>query len=226
MAEYDSADCLVRCRAYAELPEDDESMDDAAWYRNLSAAQKKWYGRIAAINPEVLWGAPTLLQSFDGGATYSFGTDADGRAIIPLGQIALYRTEADASEPEGPTVYGLRPGIHFRHEGDRVRLSSTNPTYLPDSAPWARFITPPSAIDASADPTLLPIEARELIVLDAVVAWCGNLRDPMPFKALIQSLWNGDGAGSPGLLAALRTAWWAHSASRRRPGAGFYRRTS
>lgn len=220
---YDSADCVQRCRDHAQLPLVDESMDDPAWYRLLSTAQRFWYLRIASVAPAVLQGDPVLLSSDDGGVTYSFGVDENNRPLVPLGGVALYRQESDAYEAAGAAVWAMRPGIDYRVDGDRVRFSARATPSFPDGGPWAVFVTPPSDISNTQQPVLQPIEARELMVLSAVVQWAsqGDLRDPSPFKQQIADLWRGTGPGDLGLLGALKTQHFGNAAPPRRGyGAG------
>lgn len=209
MATYDSADLVQRCRDAAQLPADDEMMDDPAWYRLLTAAQAQWYPQMAAHIPQAFYGAPERLESADGGLTYPFGDDLDGRPIIPLGQVQVFRTEADANRPEGAQVWALRPGVDFIAEATQLRMRLTGAAGLfPDGGPWVRMIEPPSAIDATHEPVLLPVHARELLVLGAVEAWAtqGGLRDPSPWVGRARKLWSGDPTDptDTGLLGAIK----------------------
>lgn len=216
---YDTTDCVQRCRDHAQLPQNDESMDASAWQRLLTTAQRRWYGIIATIAPRVLSSDPELLASVDGGATYTFGLDEDGRPLIPLGQVELYRELADASRPEGPSVWAMRPGVHYRVDGDRVRFDPTHPIQFTDGGPYAVFVAPPAVIDETHQPSLLPIEARELMVLSAVETWAaqGDLRDPAPFSAQIDRLWTGGGQrGNTGLLGTLKGMHFGNAAPPRR----------
>lgn len=219
MAFYDSADLLQRCQDAAQLPADDEAMDPAAWYRLLSAAQAQWYLTMAAIVPDALYGAPSLLAVSAGESNvYTFGVDVDGRPVVPIGQVRLFRTEDAAHRPDWP-AHALTPGVDFRPEGDRVRVPQTGAVSFADGGPWAVFITPPSAISAASQPSLLPIEARELLVLTAVETWAiqGGLHDPTPWVGRAAKRWNGGGTpGDVGILGALREQYYHHHA----PAAG------
>lgn len=204
---YDSADLVLRCRDAAQLPDDDEAMTAAAWYRLLTEAQAVWYPQVAAHVPTVLYGVPELLESTDGGVTYPFGDDEDGRPIMPLGEVWVFRTEADAYEPDAYDRR-LRNGVDFQVDASQLRFRLTSPTPFDDGGPWVRMIEPPGVIDATHEPVLQPVHARQLLVYGAVETWAtqGGLRDPSPWVGRAQKLWAGDPASRAdvGLLGALK----------------------
>jgi hypothetical protein len=190
-------------------------MTDAVWYRLLTAAQGQWFATMAAIIPEALFSAPQMLESDDGGLTYTFGNDVDGRALVPYAVRGLFRTEADARRPDW---FGraLVPGADFTIAGDRVWMPETGALAFADGGPWAVYVAPPGVIDATHEPTLLPLPARELLVLTAVEAWAtqGGLRDPGPFIGRAGKLWSGGGTpGDVGLLGALRGQYFNQAAA-------------
>jgi hypothetical protein len=207
---YDSADLVQRCRDAAQLPVDDEMMDDAAWYRLLTEAQATFYPQLAAQVPQVLLSAPRLLTSTDG-YSYSFGLDEAGRPVMPLA-VQVYRRLDDALRSEGPGTWGLAPGQDFRQLGDRLEFPWWGPRpVLPDGGPWVRYIAPPGVIDAEHEPVLLPVHARQVLVYAAVEAWAsqGDLRDPSAWRGRALKLWTGDPANPAdvGLLGALKLAF-------------------
>lgn len=210
VALYSSEDLLQRCRDAAQLPEDDEAMTAAAWYRLLTEAQAFWYPQIAAHLPHVLLGAPELLTSTDGGLTYTFA-DVDGNPVLPLA-LRVFRREEDAYQPEGASAFGLVAGRDYANLGDRLefRLTGTRPSF-PDGGPWVRWIAPPGVIDADHEPTLLPLEARVLLVYAAVETWAtqGGLRDPGPWVGRALKLWSGDprNPADIGLCGSLKLAY-------------------
>lgn len=204
---YSSADLVQRCRDAAQLPADDEMMTPDAWYRLLTAAQAQWYPQVAAHVPQVAYSAPRLLQSFDGGETFGFGTDGDGRPIIPLGEVQVFRSQDHATQADG--ALRLRSGVDFLAEATqlRFRLTGARPAWT-DGGPWVRMVEPPGVIDAEHEPVFLPTYARELLVLAAVEAWAtqGDLRDGSAWRGRAQRYWSGDPANPAdvGLLGALK----------------------
>ena len=89
MAKYDSADLLARCYRAAQRPTTDAQQTSVDWYAFLTEAQDEWFSHLASICPEVLYGNPVVMTSADGGYTYTFGVDADGDPIFPMGHIEI-----------------------------------------------------------------------------------------------------------------------------------------
>jgi hypothetical protein len=217
MALYDSADCLQRCRDAAQLPDDDEQMTPAAWYRLLTSAQGRWFPIVAAHVPHVHYSAPELLESTDDGLTYPFGTDEAGRPTVPF-MVQVFRREADAYQPNAAD-FALRNGVDYFAEATQIRfrLTGARPTF-PEGGPWVRSIAPPGEIDGTHHPVLYPVHARELLVLDAVEQWAtqGDLRDASVWRGRAQKYWTGDPANrlDVGLLGALTVQFPAPSSGR------------
>jgi hypothetical protein len=220
MGLYTSADLVQRCQDEAQLPVDDEAMSPTKWYRLLTEAQTLWFPQVAAHLAHVMLGAPELLTSDDGGVTYTFGLDDDGRPVVPMA-VRVFRREQDAYEPEGASAWGLTTGVDYLMLGDRLefRLSGTRPSF-PDGGPWVRYIAPPGEIDASHEPTLLPVEARQILVYAAVESWAtqGDLRDATTWVGKAQKVWNGDprNPADVGLMGALKLAYPPPTAGRGR----------
>src|SRR5438105_13441045 len=84
---------------------------DAVLYNYLQEAQELVYEDLATHVPEVLMTGPTLLTTADGGASYTFGTDADGDPIFPLGQAEIRESKAGRL---------LVPAADFDQAGDFV----------------------------------------------------------------------------------------------------------
>jgi hypothetical protein len=220
VAPWSSADLLRRCQRAAQLPADDEAMTADAWYDLLTSAQAEWYPELAAHVPHVLYSAPRQLTSFDGGRTYRFGDDVDGRPVMPVGEVQVFRSERDASQPEGASAWSLRAGDDFIAEGDLLRMRTTGgASVFPEGGPWVRVIDPPGVIDADHEPVLLPTHARKLLVFGAVEEWAtqGGLRDPSPWIGRARKVAYGDPStpGSVGLIAALKLQYPAPASAGR-----------
>lgn len=205
MAKYDSADLLARCLRGALRPTTDASTDSTDWYALLTEAQDEWTMHLASICPQVLYGDPVLMTSADGGYTYTFGTDADGDNILPMGHV-----EVRASRTGAVLVPALEWGsaYDFVHEGDKIRWPNGVARSFGSTGPYARFITPPDVIDASTEPTFKPKQGRMLLVYRALAKWArrGGLRDPQAFLDQEREAWLGDPqSGTMGVLGMLKT---------------------
>ena len=202
MALWDKADLLARCKFYAQRPATDESMADADWYSLLTEAQAEVYTMLAGHGVQALYGAPTQMTAAADNKTFTFG-QAAGANIVPIGQVEIRRTRT------GPLMIPCsewESGGDYVFEGDKIRIPS-NRTLTP--APYARFITPPEAIDASTDAVLIPRHARILLVFKACEKWArrGGFRDPSYFVDLFNKAWGGDPnvPGDVGLLGMYKT---------------------
>ena len=205
MAKYDSADLLARCYRVAQRPTTDAQQTSVDWYAFLTEAQDEWFSHFASICPEVLYGDPVVLTSADGGYTYTFGDDADGDPIFPMGHIEI-RTSRNGSVLTPTTDWG--GSGDFLLEGNKIRWPNGATRAWGTTGPVARFITPPDVISATVEPVLLPKQARILLVYRACAKWArrGGLRDPQPFLDMEQEAWLGNPeAGVNGILGMLRT---------------------
>lgn len=207
MAKYDTADLLARCLRNAMRPSTDAQQETTDWYAFLAEAQDEWYNHLAVICPEALYGNPVVLSTADLGLTYTFGTDADGNNIFPMGHVEI------RSAPGGavltPTVEWGNAGDYVR-EGDKIRWTNGVKRTFGTTGPVARFISPPGLIDGTHEPTLKPLSARLLLVYRACAKWArrGGLRDPQPFLDQEQEAWLGNPeAGVMGILGMLRTQY-------------------
>lgn len=176
MAQWDSADCLARCRRESRTPTTTEFPATADWYAWLTEAENRVKTDIAPVCPEALYGAPTAMTTGDGGLTYTFAQDADSNYITPIGHVEIYRQRSDMP------FYPMRAGVMFMMEGWRIRMPFNTAQTFPDGGPWARYITPTLKIDGSTAPTILPVEMRQLLVDDAVKRYykAGGVRDWTP----------------------------------------------
>lgn len=155
---WQSSDLLTRFNAVAGRPTAD-SITDATKYTVLSDGQEEVLAEIASIMPQILYTAPTLMTSADGGFTYTFGTDGDGYALFPMGRAQIYPSLSAVPD------YPWRPGVDYLDEGTTIRI----PNNIAFAGPlYWRGITLPQAISASVQPVIQPPPARTLIVTKAV----------------------------------------------------------
>jgi hypothetical protein len=187
MALYDTADLVAKFRRLADRPEDDEDLQDTDIYAYLTDAQIPEMEAIAARFPNVLMGAPVLMTSSDGGYTYTFGTDSEGSEIYPIGHCEVF-AKLDGRELYGSTFGAYNGDVVF--EGSRVRIPAGQ-TKSFDSGPYARYVSLPLTISASAEPTLQPKQHRNLILYRALIMWAntGGHRDPRPYEQLYDRAW-------------------------------------
>ena len=203
--KYSSADLLARCQRAALRPSTDAQQTPADWYAFLTEAQDEWYQHFATVCPEVLYQNPTVMTTADGGLTYTFGVDADGNNIFPMGSVEI------RANPGGPL---LLPTVEwgvmndYVREGDHIRWPNNQKRTYGTTGPVARFIAPAGTIDDTHQPTLKPLAARLLLVYRACAKWArrGGLRDPQPFLDMEQEVWLGNpAAGTNGVLGMLRS---------------------
>lgn len=100
---------------------------------------------------------PTLSTTDN--QVFTFGTDANGYPIAPIGKTGIYPTLS--AIPDWP----WREGYDYLNEGTQIRIPN-NRSYT-GTLYW-RGITNPPDIDATHQPSLNPEASRELIVIDAV----------------------------------------------------------
>jgi hypothetical protein len=198
VANFDSPDLLARTKRMAYRPAVDQEMLDADWYKLLGEAQEYWHDLFAVHFPWVLWTAPTLMVTADGGLTYTFPNGVhpkkaqifdtiSGRLLIPA---AYWNADGD-----------------YVWEGSRIRFPR-NQTRTFGDGPYARYIIPPGLLDAGTPPILQPDWARILLPPRACIIWAerGGLRDTSPFEKNENDLWYGDPQrGKVGILGTLKT---------------------
>jgi len=198
MATWDSADLLSRCRLLAARPTTDTATSDAQWYQMLTEGQAHWTNVFSAQVPWVLMNPPTLLVSTDGGYTYPFPG-----CVMPL---AVEVFDAlDTGRILKPSAY-WDPNGDYVWEGDHIRFTQGTAQSFANG-PYARYVSPPGAIDASTQPSLVPAHCRLLLVYRAVAIWAnrGGFRDPSPFYEMERRFWYGDpSSGDIGVLGALK----------------------
>jgi hypothetical protein len=168
------------------------------WYALLTEAQVQEYQNFAVHVPEVLYGAPQLLTTADSGVTYTFPS-----SVFPFGSIEVYDRLTLPPMSEGAF---WDAGADYVFEGDNIRMTRNRPRTFSDG-PYARFIAPPTVIDASTQPTLVPDFSRILLVYRATAMWAerGGFRDATPFWNMWARAWYGDpNRGDFGLLGMLK----------------------
>lgn len=210
---YSSSDLLRRVKFYAQRPAVDESMADSDWLSLLTEAHGFWVERIAAIAPAALYGRPQLLQTPDNGLSYTFGVDADGNQIFPIGHVELR---------ESPFGREMLSAAEYDNGGDFVMngniiIFPAQRARVFGNGPWARFVTPGGTIDVSGnrEPIIQPQRARMLMVWTALVNWAtrGGFRDSSPFQAQEDKLWYGNPQGGDvGLLGMYKTQYMTQGA--------------
>ncbi len=198
MANFDSPDLLSRARALLNRPDTDEGLTDAQLYVLLGDAQRRVMELLAFHCPESNYGAPTLLTTADSGATYTFGTDADGANICPIGHVELRESKTGAMIP--PASEWDISTLAFLFNSDTIRWPGQKTRTFSDG-PYARFIATPGVLTAAVAPVLKPLYARELIVFDAAERAAVRLgTDPTPFGQMFDSRF-------PEILATITTAF-------------------
>jgi hypothetical protein len=169
MPLWDAPYCLQVCQDLARRPATDQAMPAARWYRFLTDAQPEVYDDLFTRYPELGYSAPVgPLVTADGGKTYSFGVDAAGDPIRPIGHAELYPNLR--AVPDDP----LEPGVDFIFESGLIRIPG-NRTRLFAGGPYARFVAMPDiAIDATHPPLLQPKHARILLCYKALEKWAAR----------------------------------------------------
>lgn len=157
-----SADLLTRFNDLAGRPSTD-AVTSTTKYSFLAEGQREAFNDIALRCPEALFSAPAALTAASDRKTFTFGA-----GVYPIA-VELYPSLA--AIPTDPLI----EGIDFLAEGAQIRI--------PNDRSWAgtiygRWVAPPSDVDASTEPTLVPAQARELIVFKAVELFAerGGLR--------------------------------------------------
>ena len=200
---------------YYNRPSSDESVTSAQWYVALTEAQARVYELLAFIHPESLLGVPVKLTTSDSGVTYTFGTDSglptNYQNISAEGSIILLASKTGPEIPPGTDadnsteVFIFEDGV-IRWPGQKTRTFS--------DGPYARFITPSGALDASTAPTLKPVHLRGVLPYDACRRIAMRLgEDPAPWEAMFQVEWREQ-------LMALKSRFWGQGRAFQRGSAG------
>lgn len=164
MASYQSSDLLTRFNQLAGRPTSNDSISDAEKYARLADSQDVVINDAAAVVPNAFYSkaatasTPTLTSS-DGGHIFTFGNDANGNALFPIGKVRIF--ENLQAIPDYPWV----EGVDYLNEGTQIRMP--NNTTWGGTLYW-RGIAPPERMSGSVQPTIIPVNFRMLIVFDAV----------------------------------------------------------
>lgn len=141
--------------------------------------------------PRTNWSAATLLTSADGGATYSFPGVAD---VAWIGDLRAGN--------RGPLV----TPDNYVVEGATVRWPYGSARQF-GTGLYGRYIAPAGTLNAATPPTLLPVDARLILVWDALERWAPSFgRNPDEFRGPLQRELYGDPdvPGDTGLLGQLK----------------------
>jgi hypothetical protein len=196
VANFDAADLLARVRELSgrDKLSSDAAMTDANFYRLLSDGQFYWCRQIAIHAPWMLAWTSATLTSADSGATYTFSS-----SITPLA-VELY--ESSTGRFLAPGWYP-DPSADYVWEGNKVRAVRGGTR----TAPFCRYVVPPTVIDGSTPPTLTPDHARVLCVYRAAILWAtrGDMRDATRFRTLEKEAWIGNPElGDVGILGWMK----------------------
>jgi hypothetical protein len=176
---WSSPDLLRRVKQYARRPAVDTSVTDDMWYDFMTEAEVEVFSDLFSRFPQAQYSAPQLLVTTDGGYTYTFGDDADGDPVYPMGYAQIFPDLR--SIPDSPLIFGEDyelEGYLLRIPGNRTRTFS--------AGPYARFVSRPDvAIADDVNPLLWPKEARMLLVWKALESWAsrpGSGADPTYYE--------------------------------------------
>ena len=209
---YTSKYLLTMLLRYLGRPETADAISAQTYLDRLTDAQQQIVADLAGIMPDVLYPTTTTLptMSTTDSQTFTFGTDANGFALAPIGNVGLYRSMADVPN------YPMEPGIDYIPIGATAIQIPNNQTYS-GSIYW-RGISPPGIIDLSGshEPVLFPEGARELIALRAAINFCNEAGLNPSVAAILASQYGYPLAGNPGRFAFWCMTW---KTSYRRGGA-------
>lgn len=164
---WDSAGLLKQLKLEMGLQDAHEFDDTTDLYPRLAKAQRSVIRQCASRYCKAFYQAPSALTPIDG-KTFSFGVDAQGDAVVPMGWVQI---APRLSAFSGDSFGGWAEGLHFSDEGPIIRIAS-NRTW---TAPlYGRWVEAPPDISTTVQPILFPVEARELIPIRATEDWAGE----------------------------------------------------
>jgi hypothetical protein len=197
MALWDSPDLLRRCRQLARRPATDQAVPATMWYDFLTEAEAEVFAELAAVSPEQFVSPPILMSTADGGRTYTFGNDAAGSPVRPMGHAEIYPS-IDAVADDA-----LVEGEDYLVEGALIRIPNNQARRF-SAGPYARLtLRPDTALSDTSHPILQPKEARMLMVYKALEKWAsrpGSGASPRTYIAMYVALY-------PKILLQLATAY-------------------
>ena len=152
-----------------------DSIPSTKKYTWLSRAMYEVVSELATVTPRSLYqkvgtsALPTLSTSDQN--VFTFGDDANGNPIAPLGDVQVYKFITDV--PDTPMV----PDLDYVSEGSQIRLPHDRK--YGGTLYWRGIVMPAPITAATTQLPLLPIEANELIGIRAArnFAESGNVRN-------------------------------------------------
>jgi hypothetical protein len=162
MALYDSAHLLKMFnRLTGRAATAADPVVDADKYERLSEAQVRVIAEASSRTPESFYQKGALgVMSTSGNKVFTFGTTANGFPVTPIGKTRIYRNLG--SHPD----YPMLEGYDYLNEGSQIRI----PNDRTEAGPLYWYgIAQPTDLGASAQPSLFPEGARELIVYEAAL---------------------------------------------------------
>ena len=167
---YESSDMLRWFDRWAGRNASSDTISPAVKFDYLADAQDYVIQRIAAVSAKTLFAAPYQLTTADGGLTFTYGTDANGYALFPMGQTGIYPTTS--SIPGGAWT----PGVDYLDEGTTIRMPNAVP-YTGTLFAYGLQMAPRMSQDVQ--PVLMPPSIRMLIPRRAVAMFAesGNIRN-------------------------------------------------
>lgn len=160
---WESARCLAKFNELSGRPVSNDPMTDAAKYQRLTDAQNEVIQDIAPRAPKslvskaVAASTPTLTTTDN--KIFTFGTDANGDPLVPIGRVRIFPALTDI--PDHPWV----ENVDYLNEVTQIRIPN-NRTY--SGTLYWRGMAPVADITASVAPSLQPPPARVLICYKAV----------------------------------------------------------
>lgn len=197
---FDSAELLSRLRLVTRRPTNDRDLTTQRAYVYLTDAQRELVYNLSGHIPDILKGFPKQLTTSDNGETYDFPTGED-----PLGHIEIYPAPYTDPLVEGPLWSATAD--YSREGSKKIRMAAGRARTFANG-PWARYIVKPGTIDASKQPSLVPVDVRVVIPWKAAELWAasGNQYDPTPYRNQVQKMLWGDpeSAGDIGIIPAYK----------------------
>lgn len=179
-----SADLLRRFKRAAGLAAANEEDDAVDLYPILSSAQNEVVRMIASRFTNAMYHLSkpvTLVPSADR-TTFSFGEDAQGNPIVPMGWVQISpNIKAFANN----SLFWV-DGLDFLDEGVQIRMPNGR-AYT--GTLYARFVPTPPDISPASPPVLQPADAREMIVQRALIAWAAEGHVRPDLVALAEARW-------------------------------------
>lgn len=180
-----------------------DAVSPASKYTRLSEAQSAIVVDIAAVCPDVLYppvsyaSTPTLTTTDN--QTFTFGTDANGYALAPMGKTSIYDSLDNI------------PNCPWQAGRDYIPLGATA-IQIPNNGSFSgtlywRGISPPGVIDGSHEPVLFPEGARQLIAYRAAINFLLEGGRNPALSAQYQLLYGRPFGAQPGMFASWCLEW-------------------